>query len=690
MDLNIHLGQKAKVGARLTLLAAAVALASCGGGGGASDAVGNPKPPAPRPEAGGGTAVKVDSLRVLEIGIYDAAGNPLSNVGASGAVLKVKITTERGQAVKEALVNFSSSADDLVFGNTSGAVLTDANGEAQLFFKPVSTEVSGAYTLFVAAMYDGSEGSFEANRSIKISVSPTNVSLTELAVGDAVLPSGGQTSISLKTQDIATNTPLNGVTVNFSSDCGQVTPSSYNSANQGDVLVSYKAVNADGTLCAGTVNINALTNAGSSSQNRTTSLVVEAPKVTSMLYPEGQAATIGIEGSGSSSQALVKFVVYSNNTPIAGKEVTFSLEKSPLGLSIGESGRTTWSVKTDENGEAPITIYPGSTPGPVEIRATVVDSPEIFALSKDISVASSRASQEGLSLALTANNIEGWNYDGTQSTLTMRVADKFGNAVPDGTVVNFTSEGGQIASSCATVKVEGISQCAVVFESQDFRPLDGRVTILAVVEGEKAYVDNNKNNMFDAGDMITSNIGDTFRDDNENGVYDAGELIYPLRSGAAGTCSSGLSVHRQPNMPNTCSEELDAPLRSQLVMLLAGSRPHIEVLEASRKYYEVKIWSIGPTDSAGNYILPMPGGTTVEGSIVKGSDSSECTLAFTSGESTIPSVVGTGFIAENAGRVPDLGTTHGFTMRDCTAIDALAITVTTPKGIKVSTLYALP
>lgn len=687
MEFTVQSGRLAKASLRMTVLAAAIALSACGGGG-SSDSVNNAGtvPVDTGNGTGGGTATVVDSLTISEIGIYDTSGAALSSVGVAGAVLKVKITTNDGKAVKNALVNFSSSAGELVFGNTSGAVLTDASGYAQLFFQPTSNDVSGAYTLTADASY----GAYSANETLNIQVAATNIALTDLVLGSASLSSGGQTSVSLQTVDATSADPVNGVTVGFSADCGQMSPTSISSSNQGNVQSTYKATNVDGSLCAGTVNITGIVNSGSSSQSKTVSLTVASPKVTSILYPEGQSTSIGVQGSGSSSQANIKFVLYSNTTPLAGKAVKFTLTKSPIGLTIGEEGQTTWTVTTDENGEAPLVIYPGSTPGPVEIRAEVVDNPLIFALSKGITVASSRASQNGLSLSMTANNIEGWAYDGTQSTLTMRVADKFGNAVPDGTVVNFTAEGGQITSSCETAKVNGNSMCSVTFESQEFRPSDGRITVLAVVEGEKAYTDNNQNNAFDAGDVIINNIGDTFRDDDESGSYKAGEFIYPLRSGSTSACSTALSIAKQPNLANTCNDGLDAPLRTQAIMLLAGSTPYYTPTVQTRSYYEVRINSVGPTDSAGKFVMPMPGGTTVVGSVVQNSDSSECELTFSSGEGTIPSVIPTNFIALNDNKVPDLATTHGYSLKNCLAGDGLVITTTTPKGRITKTLFTLP
>lgn len=684
MDFHTQTGSLTKACLRITVLASAIALASCGGGG-SSSSVGNAgsTPVNPGGGTGGGTATVIDSVKISQIGIYDANGVALSSVGAVGANLKVKVTTNAGAAVRGAKVDFSSNASgEIIFGNTSGAVLTDENGFAQLAFKPSSTQISGAYILTAKASYK----TLSADDDLNIQVAPTNVKLTDLVFGSALLSSGGQTSVNLKTQDSISSAALNGVIVNLSADCGQVLPASYNSANGGEVAVTYKSVTTDGKLCSGPVNITAQTNSGSSTQSKTAAITVEAPKVTSIIYPDGQSAAIGVQGSGSSSQASVKFVLYSNSTPLVGKDVTFSLVKSPLGLTIGELGKTTWTVKTDENGEAPVNIYPGSTPGPVEIRAEVTENPDIFALSKNISVQSSRASQNGLSLSLSANNIEGWDFDGTKADITMRVADKFGNAVPDGTVINFTAEGGQIGSSCTTVKLDGISQCKVVFESQAFRPTDGRVTILAVVEGEKHYIDNNKNNAFDAGDTLTANIGDTFRDNDENGVYnaDAGDFIYPLQTGSTGACGSSLSVASQPNMPNTCNEGLSAPLRAQTIMLLAGSDPDIQVLSVSNGRMLMRLNSFGPIDSAGQSILPMPGETTVK--II----ASTCGAQLFSGPETIPKVVNTGFIAANGGVVPNLGTIYQIDVSKCTSGQHFFVETQTPKTLKIKTPVEMP
>ena len=101
-------------------------------------------------------------------------------------------------------------------------------------------------------------------------------------------------------------------------------------------------------------------------------------------------------------------------------------------------------------------------------------------------------------------------------------------------MVNFTTEGGRVSpASCATTN----GTCTVNFSTQNPRPGDGRVSVLAVAEGEKSYIDMNQNNAWDKGvDVLVHNIGDTFRDDNEDGGFQLGEFNYPLTTQANQVC----------------------------------------------------------------------------------------------------------------------------------------------------------
>src|SRR5690606_41660393 len=131
------------------------------------------------------------------------------------------------------------------------------------------------------------------------------------------------------------------------------------------------------------------------------------------------------------------------------------------------------------------------------------------ALTKDVSVATGRVTQNGLSLSVTKNALQ-WDIDGDKATVVARLRDRVGNKVPDGTVVSFVTEGGSIEPNCSTVDGE----CRVVLQTQNPRPAYNRVTVLAYVEGDKFYIDKDSDNVYKAGvDVLKSYIGDYFCND---------------------------------------------------------------------------------------------------------------------------------------------------------------------------------
>src|ERR1019366_7004613 len=102
--------------------------------------------------------------------------------------------------------------------------------------------------------------------------------------------------------------------------------------------------------------------------------------------------------------------------------------------------------------------------------------------------------------------------------LTARLADHFNNPAPDGTAVNFTSEGGSIVGSCTTIG----GACTSTFTSQAPRPANGRVTVLAYAVGEESFTDLNGNGLQDSGEM-TKDMSEAYVDFNESGARDANE-----------------------------------------------------------------------------------------------------------------------------------------------------------------------
>ncbi|WP_352337156.1 hypothetical protein [Psychrobacter sp. 16-MNA-CIBAN-0192] len=621
---------------QLTFLTCALALAGCGGGD-TVDVI------TPAPGTGGNTGggngqppVPVESLNIKESGLVNVDGNPVTTVSLDGAYYEVKVTDAKGQPVSNAKVSFAVDADGIALSQTtSGSMLTDSEGKARIFLKPNSPEVLGAYTISATASFNGNT----ATNEITFSVQATNVALSALIVKEAQLPSGGQTALSLKVTD-TNGKALSGVLVNLNASCGQI-PAQMSSDSDGMVEVVYKAINPDDTLCSGSVNISA----SSGRAVQSTRVNVQLPEATSIVYTSNPL-TLGIQNSGSSATGSVEFTVYSNNTPLANANVSLSLEKSPLGLTFGVLGnRNLIPATTDANGKVSVNIYPGSTPGPVEIKATLVRDSRINALSKDISIASSRVTQDGLSISMEKNALD-WGLDGDQSKVFARMVDRNGNAVPNGTVINFTAGGGKVSpASCSTMN--GV--CEVIFSTQNPRPGSGRVSILAVAEGEKSYIDMNQNNAWDKGiDVLVHNIGDTFRDDNEDGVFQLGEFTYPLTTQANQVCENNIKQFIQlkfptasqiqkndfennyiakyvsPNKPMSCNSDLDTVVRYQVTQLISeGKKANFALVDSNGG--QIIPQSIKTTDSEVRVRInsdgflglnPMPSGTTISGTII--------------------------------------------------------------------------
>jgi hypothetical protein len=328
------------------------------------------------------------------------------------------------------------------------------------------------------------------------------------------------------------------------------------------------------------------------------------------------------------------------------------------------------TVTTDSQGLASVSVFSGTIPGPVKLRAALVADPTIFVESQDLSVSSGPPSQRFMSVSVGQFNIEGAERDGISTTVTVHLADRQGNPVDDGTVVNFTAEGGQIASSCATQKVNGIAECTVNFVTQNPRlDPENRYSILAFTSGTKDYDDLNGNNIYDAGVDTLHDIGEAYRDDNENGVYDPGEFVVP-RDGTLPCSGTGQPF---PARANTCDNKLATTVRQQVVILFSRSIPEVKINDFTDDAIDFNLASAGFPN------LPMPAGTTVAAEVSGGS----CAVDKIS-PATVPNInptYATGF---------DLSSHHFVTFKNCAAPNKLFLKFTTPSNQESTFTYTFP
>ena len=664
---------------QMTALTLSLALAGCGGGG--TDTV------APAPDlgvtigtddGGVGSGDIGDELNISTVSLLDSNANLTRVISMSGVTAKVIVTDSEGNGVSGALVTFNG--EGVQFGTSNGAVLTNAEGIATTSVVPLSSTDTGSYSLSATATYDDASAT---TANYNYSLQAVDITLVNFSTGEDELESGGSTIVTLQTKDTGTNQFQNDITVNLSATCGSFEEASISSSNQGNVSATYSSIDDNGNLCEGLQTITAVT-ANNTSSSQSINVNIKAIEASSIVYTTTNAVVLGAKNSGSSASSQVEFTVYANGVPAANQDVILDLIRSPSDFNfVSQGNRTTKTLKSDSLGRVTVNLYPGNIPGPVEIKASLSSNANTFALAKNISVATGRPTQNGVTLAIGKNVLADNAIDTT--SISPYLTDRQGNLVPDGTVVSFVAEGGTVTPNCATVN----GNCTVTFTSQNPRPANGRVSVIAYVEGDKAYSDLNGDNVYTIGiDDLLDNIGHFFRDDNEDLKYNPGEFVY--RRGAlpegskAESCST--STLSQPNLPNfvvepsetetTCDDSLSTVLRKQIIMGFANDTPTF--------YDYSQVSGFVSFEMYGNSLktVSMPSGTALS-LIVKDDTDNDltCEPEIIDGNMTVPALVALsrvdGTTNQNFFEGSD-DVSYTVSTKGCANGDSIKLSVTTP------------
>lgn len=669
-------------------------LAACGGGGGSPGATigGGATGGGDTGGATGGTSTGTPTLVVTIVNQSGVAVNSISVGG--GFVARATLRDATGAVVPDKVVTFDLNGASIATLAPTTALSNTSSGVAEVAIAPASISSVGAATLSASAEVFG----VGVTGRVDFSVSAASLTLSAIRVGEIDLPSAGNTSLA--TTALVGGVASAGVPVNvtYRASCGRInnleSTGSVTTSGDGVATAVYTAVAPDGSLCSGVVRVSA--SSPGAEQPREVVLNVAAPSASALTFVSALPTQIFVAGSGAVEQSIVRFRVLSTTgAAMPNERVLFSLITNPGGVGIGSAGSTT-SVDstTDSQGVAAMSVFSGTIPGPLTLRAQLASNAAIFAESQNLTVASGPPSQQRMSLSVETFNIEGANIDGSRTQLTVRIADRQGNAVVDGTVVNFTSEsGGQVTRSCATARgVDGLSKCSVTFESQALRPADGRVSVLAHTEGTKEFIDAPpNNNIFDPGVDTLIQLGDAYRDDNEDGLFTVGEFRIPRNVSGAACGNSGAPF---PSIAGSCDTSLATTVRQQATILLSSSSAALTDVAISREDTTVQIAGVTQTisvpvavevriGSADYPLLPMPAGTTVSMTTVDSNDSdgASCAISFGPTGSPIPNIF--------PGNVPtaNLATRHDVSLRNCRSGDVLRITVTSPS--RLATQFAV-
>ncbi len=434
------------------------------------------------------------------------------------ATVTATLTNGSGSPIAGNVVNFSVSATVGLLSATSA--LTDSSGHASVLLSPATGAGVGADSVTVTSTVSGTVVSGSVGYQTSAVTAGFGTFATDLGQ-DAThkLSAYGQSDLSLTLTGVSAAAPA---ALTVTSDCvsrGKATISPATTTNtSGTAAFIYKDTGGCGSvLTADTVSVSIT---GSSASPATLKVYLTSPAVNSLTFDSATPPTIYLKGSGYTESSVVKFkVVDTAGNPLPGQAVDLTLSTFAGGVTLDDQSGPLPPKTSDADGIVSAIVNSGSVPTPVRVIATL-DGTSITTVSSNLAIVTGLPAQLQFSLSEKTINIEGNDIDGTVNAYTVRAADRSGNPVPDGTAVIFWAEGGQIQGTASTTTTAGIASATANFVSQNPRPQDGRATIVAYAIGEESFIDQNGNNVWDAGEPF-QDLGDVVKDVHYDGVFDS-------------------------------------------------------------------------------------------------------------------------------------------------------------------------
>lgn len=453
------------------------------------------------------------------------------------SVVEATLTGSTGTAVSDAIISASTTVGSLQPGDKQ---LTDSAGKVKFILLPGSLNASVAGTVSIAGTVTNSDGSTSSTAAAKnFQFGATNLNLILTSDISAGLQPG---SVALLTARV-TQTDENSVTTPYTTPV-QITLSSPCASNAKAKLDTSITTDARGFATATYVGLtdtavcgvdDRITAAISGvSQNAYVDINNLATIASSIQVAAPTPKVMYVKGSGKGETSTIVFtLVDDKGLPLSGKRLDFSfggIDSIPSGKysdytlspNYDPVAKTSYA-STNSSGQASVVVTSGSVPVPLRVVASLHDNNEIRAASPQIGVGIGYPDENSFSFSADKYNIEGWEFDDTEAAITFHVSDRFNNPVPDGTLVYLTTEGGSIKGNLASGDgdVTGLCStvagvCSATLTSTSPRPNDGRVTVLAYVEGEESFFDVDGNGLYDlsVGDIKGADVGEPFLDIN--------------------------------------------------------------------------------------------------------------------------------------------------------------------------------
>jgi adhesin/invasin len=482
-----------------------------------------------------------------EVKIYFGASVKLLPATSDGSAGGVKATVLTANVVDGA--NRGIAGVPVLFRSTGGSALlstfqglTNAQGLTEVNL--TNTEIE---TTVVEAAVSGLNS---ASATVNFSTLNTNSAdkiLLSSEPDNATLSLNGKAVIIAKVLDSSNQAVQDGTEVRFNTTVGQIPQVAF--TKNGETRVTFSAGTSTG-IAAITASVSSSVVIDGVLINRPVeaglSVLIEASDIVgSIEIVSITPDAIGITGSGTTQTSRIQFMVRDPaGNPIKDDSiVTFSLGDTRLGggESLSSGSQTGTSVtNATVGGIVEVIVKSGNVAGPIDVIATIDNISTVA----QVSVVGGLPDAKHFGLAAETLSIEGFIF-GLQNQITAYVGDRYGNIVPDGTRVNFISEGGLIGTSQASgafTSTTEFGQAGAILQTAEpsddlsgvFPPGNsGLNTIVAYTTGSESFNDQNGNGIFDGNDTITHDMSEPYIDANNSGAWELGELFIDVNGNGA-------------------------------------------------------------------------------------------------------------------------------------------------------------
>lgn len=385
------------------------------------------------------------------------------------------------------------------------------------------------------------DGSSVDSSSLAVgSGSKENFQAGSMQVDANELSAGGSTRLEFNIVDTANGNELysgDPVAVSFSSPCLSTTNPKAKldgpleiQTGSGDVSVRYTA---DG--CVGEDVVAAKVSSPEDGETEFDFSTKEANAVLDIAPPEDLSissstpkpeslAPKNVQSDVRGSVSSVTFTVLGGGgAEVRDQDVNFELQfEGQSAVGEGAPKLEEASQTTTGSGEVTARVQAGTGNAIVRVVATLASDESIATASPPIAVNRSIPTQEAFSISVDDALPNAWDTDGVTSEITVRAADNWGNNSGNA-IINFVTNGGAIEGDCV---LDDSGQCTVTWRSQNPRPSDARVSIMARTVGEESFTDGDGDRQFSQTEPFVETRGEAYLDSDQSGSFSSGDDLF--------------------------------------------------------------------------------------------------------------------------------------------------------------------